>query len=339
MRRLLIVFLLLAFCPGAGLIAGRLPAWAQPPNGVDEPTYLDESVPVPTMGGLQFWADEVFFHRWRIQRNAVTGHYRLLDGNFLRHAWGSYEHCRARLEAIKNDRQLPPMRGKAVIVLHGLTDTRIAMARLCKYLESTGTYTALNVAYPSTRGSVAEHARSLRKIIENLDGIEEINFVGHSMGNIVIRHYLAGQDGGGSGRLPDPRIKRFVMLGPPNHGSAAATRFADNKLVGAVLGESSQELGPHWIWLESELVTPQCEFGIIAGGLGNEEGFNPLIPGDDDGVVTVASTRLAGASDYVRLPLLHPLLPLSSQAMKYALQFLDRGYFVSPGERRPIVEE
>ena len=34
-----------------------------------------------TGGGKQFWADVWFFHDWRIQRHALTGHYRLLDGN------------------------------------------------------------------------------------------------------------------------------------------------------------------------------------------------------------------------------------------------------------------
>ena len=53
-----------------------------------------------------------------------------------------------------------------------------------------GGYEVFNVTYPSTRDDIGEHARSLAHIIDNLDGIEEVNFVAHSMGNIVIRHYL-----------------------------------------------------------------------------------------------------------------------------------------------------
>jgi pimeloyl-ACP methyl ester carboxylesterase len=295
-------------------------------------------LPMPTMGGMQFWADELFFHRWRIQRNVLTGHYRLLDGNSLRHASGTYEHCRAKLEQIKRDRSLPPMQGKAVVVLHGLADTRLSTARLCKHLEQNGGYTVFNVAYPSTRESIGNHARTLAKIIQNLDGIEELSFVGHSMGNIVIRRYLADRTDATTGERPGPPVKRFVMLGPPNHGSSLAVRLGDERLFTTVLGKPGQELGRQWTWLESDLAVPQCEFGIIAGGLGNEQGFNPLIPGDDDGVVAVASTRLAGASDFVMLPVLHPLLPAESRVIEYTLRFLDQGHFVSADGRRPVGE-
>ena len=56
---------------------------------------------MPTLGGKQFWADELFFHQWRIQRNVLDGHCRLLDENNLRHASGTFDECRAALEQIK----------------------------------------------------------------------------------------------------------------------------------------------------------------------------------------------------------------------------------------------
>lgn len=308
------------------------PVRAQEP--AETPWQLVENVPMPTMGGMQFWADELFFHDWRIQRNAFTGHCRLLDGKNLRYASGPYEECLARLDQIKRARNLAPMRGKAVILLHGLADTRLSMTLLGKYLELNGGYTVFNVAYPSTRKPIGDHARSLAGVIDNLHGIDQINFVAHSMGNIVIRHYLAQEsDAAGRGR-PDPRINRFVMLGPPNHGSAMATRLSEGKLYGTVLGKPGQQLGREWVWLEEELAVPECEFGIIAGGLGNKQGFNPLLPGDDDGLVALESTRLEGASDFAVVPALHPALPLDATVMKYTLSFLRHGYFVSANERQ-----
>ena len=86
-----------------------------------------DAIPMPTMGGKQFWADELFFQQWRIQQNVLTGHYRLLDGKDFRHASGSYEECLAALDEIKQKRKLPPMQGKAVIVLHGLGADRTHM--------------------------------------------------------------------------------------------------------------------------------------------------------------------------------------------------------------------
>ena len=32
-----------------------------------------------TLGGRQLWGDVAVFHDWRIQKNILTGHYRLLD--------------------------------------------------------------------------------------------------------------------------------------------------------------------------------------------------------------------------------------------------------------------
>ena len=102
-----------------------------------EPSLID-GLRMPTLGGKQFWADELFFHQWRIQRNALDGRCRLLDGHNFLHASGTFAQCRAKLEQIRRQRKLPPMTGKAVIVLHGLFRTRSSMSRLCRYLQEQG---------------------------------------------------------------------------------------------------------------------------------------------------------------------------------------------------------
>ena len=84
----------------------------------------------PTLGGKQFWTDELFFHQWRIQHNARSGEFRLLDADNFQHASGGYVECRAKLEEIKRARHLAPMQGKVVIVLHGLFRTRTSMDKL-----------------------------------------------------------------------------------------------------------------------------------------------------------------------------------------------------------------
>ena len=74
---------------------------------------------------------------------------------------------------------------------------------MAKYLHDHGGYTVFNVTYPSTQRDIAANAKSLGHIIEHLDGIEEINFVAHSLGNIVVRRWLADQTDAASGRRPD----------------------------------------------------------------------------------------------------------------------------------------
>jgi pimeloyl-ACP methyl ester carboxylesterase len=349
MPRLLRLAVVLLACLAA------LPGRADPPN-----------VTWRTMGGKQFWADELFFHHWHIQRNVLTGHCRLLDGGDMRHAWGTFEQCRAKLDTIRRDRELPPMRGKVVIVLHGLFRSHDSMGPLCRYLEEQGGYTVLNVTYPTTRRGVAAHARVLDRIIENLEGVEEIHFVAHSLGNIVLRYYLsdhaaarlpdteeeaeASEDGGQNEgqaegraggadaprRLPDGRIRRFVMLAPPNQGSEVAEFLGRYGLFRLVAGASAGQLGPQWEKFAEKLGTPPCEFGILAGGRGDGEGLNPLLPGDDDGTVTVESTRLAGARDFAVLPVRHSKIVKDATAMEYTLRFLQHGHFVSKEKRQPI---
>jgi pimeloyl-ACP methyl ester carboxylesterase len=312
---------------------------AGPPEAAEDRETGIGLPPMPTLGGMQFWADELFFHRWRIQRNVLTGHYRLLDGNLLRHASGTYGECLAKLQEIKRERNLPPMQGRAVVTLHGLAHSRVSMTPLGKYIESRSDYTVFNVGYPSTRCGIEEHAQALAKIVEHLDGIREINFVAHSMGNILVRRFLADQTDESAGRRPDGRIKRIVMLGPPNHGSILADKLGENGAFKFVLGDSGQQLGREWVWTENSLVTPRCEFGIIAGGLGNRHGINPLLPGDNDGVVTVASARLAGARDMVLVPTLHSAMIIDPRVHEYVLRFLTHGHFVSESMRRPVVGE
>lgn len=41
-----------------------------------------------TMGGKVFWNDLAEENGWRVQKNSITGHCRILDNNDVRRAWG-----------------------------------------------------------------------------------------------------------------------------------------------------------------------------------------------------------------------------------------------------------
>jgi len=334
----------------AGVVWAVAAGWARaeppdrPPRAEGPLPKLDVpvpklDVPLPTLGGKQFWTDCVFFHQWRIQRSALTGQFRLLDPNNLQHAAGGYVTCRAELEQIKRSRNLPPMKGKAVIVLHGLVRSRWTMSKLCDHLEKQGGYTVLNMSYASTRHEVARHAEALDSIVRRLEGIDQINLVGHSLGNLVIRHWLYDRGHRRDGRRPEVRLGRVVMLAPPNHGSILAVALADTGVYGAITGKSGEELSRQWANLEGKLATPPCPFGIIAGGRSDDIGFNPFLEGDDDGTVSVASTRLAGAADFVLVPTIHPLIPSDSRTLEYTLRFLQKGHFISPDKRQQIPKD
>src|SRR6266566_2674020 len=72
-----------------------------------------------TLGGEQFWSDELVYGQWRVQRHALSGHYRLLDPANVRRAWGADQQCRAALDEQKRLQAIPLLDGRAVITLHG----------------------------------------------------------------------------------------------------------------------------------------------------------------------------------------------------------------------------
>ncbi len=293
---------------------------------------------VQTLGGRFTWSDEVVFHNWRIQKSAVIGHHRLIDPNDRRQTFGTFEHCLAKLEEIKITKKLPPMSRDVVLVVHGLGASRQMMDGLADYLTDEGGLSVVNIGYPSTMGEIGEHARALGSVIRHFDGVQTVSFVAHSMGNIVIRHCLNDLASLPESERPKITFKRFVMISPPNHGAALANNWADNKIVQMVAGEPLQQLAPGkgWQTLEQRLATPDFEFGILAGGRADGEGYLAAIPGDDDGLLSLKTTLLAGASDFAQVKGLHQFMPKYKQVREYTLRYLQKGYFISARAKQPL---
>lgn len=279
-----------------------------------------------TLGGEQFWADEFIRAGWRIQRHAETGHYRLLDSQDYRRAVGDYKTCLAKFEMLKQSEAIPPHKKQAVVLLHGLLRSRDTMQPLADYLAKLGNYEVVNVSYPSTRGTVTDHATSLAKVLDQLDGVEEVNFVGHSLGNLVIRCWMRDH---AEQELPF-ELGRFVMLGPPNNGAAIATTFKRSPAFCLLVGHSGKQLATGWDSLNDSLCIPSCEFGIVAGAA---EVSNPLIPGKDDLVVGVEETKLPGAADFCVLPFNHAEIRDVKGVGDITHHFLQHGCFKSEEER------
>jgi pimeloyl-ACP methyl ester carboxylesterase len=293
-----------------------------------------------SFGPEQLWTDELVYGKWRIQRSELSGQYRLLDPAENRRAWGTEQECRAAFAAIRQTEVVPAPTGRAVITLHGLGRSRDHMQGIGQYLEKHGGYTWINVSYASTRRSLDDHAATLAHVIDGLDGVEEINFVAHSLGNLVVRRYLGEAAQLNPRWNPDPRIKRMVMLGPPNNGAQLAGVIAEllnnNELARLVTGPSAWQLAREWETTQKLLGTPPFEFGVIAGGAGNVNGLNPLLEGDDDLVVRVEETRLPGACDFRVVPARHGELVYDPRVQQYTLNFLQGGCFTSADQRQPI---
>jgi pimeloyl-ACP methyl ester carboxylesterase len=279
-----------------------------------------------TLGGMQFWGDVAHFHGWRIQHNVFFKQHRLLDPKNHRHASGTLEDCQKKLADIKKEKDLPPMKGHAVILIHGIIRSSKSFNKLAKELRQDG-YTVIGFDYPSTQVEIAQSADYLHQTLESLEGVEKISFVVHSMGGLLVRCYLKDHQ--------DERIERMVMMGVPNHGANMADLLGNNLLFKMIFGPAGKQLGINGGFIDS-LPTPEFEFGILAGARGKEKGFNFLIPGDDDGTVSVESTCLAGACDFATVPALHSFMMNHADAIAYTRHFLKTGQFRKDGEKRPI---
>jgi pimeloyl-ACP methyl ester carboxylesterase len=304
------------------------------------------AVGIPTLGGAWVWSDEVVYSDWRIQKNARSGQCRLIDPRNLRYESGDFETCRAALENAKVAKNIPALPKDVVVVLHGLGGNRGLMNGLCDFLREEGKLCVVNVTYPSTMLSIEDYARSLDCVIRHLDGVENVSFVAHSMGNIVVRKYLKDMEALGPSQRPAAAFRRMVMIAPPNHGAELADTLTNSAvergLAEMFVGEPARQLAPRQGWpaLEPQLATPNFAFGIIAGGKGDDEGFLDAVPGDDDGLLGVESARLVGAADFVQVVVgIHQLMPRYEATRKATLAFLEHGYFVTAEEAQPILAE
>ncbi len=298
-----------------------------------------QCIEIPSLHGqainLGGWTDEFAYQGWRIQRNAMIGHFRLLCPKNHRHAFGTYETCLQEFELNKRTLQIGPMPKHVVVMLHGLGATPLLTRGFADYLVEKGGMHVENIGYASTVENVGAFARSLDHVIRGFEGVEQVDFVAHSIGNIVIRRYLGDLER--SGNPPPVGFGRMVMISPPNHGAELVDNVSDKaggihvfrSLGLALAGEAAMELAPRrgWIELERTLVTPPFEFGIIAGGTGDDRGYLPQLPGDDDGMLTVETMKLDGASDFVQVKGIHQLQMMNDDVRAQTLSFLKYGRF------------
>ncbi len=277
------------------------------------------NLPTPTLGGKQLWRDSHVFAGWRIQENVLTGHFRLLDPEDIRRAWGTYAQCRERLDDLKRSQGIQAPSRHLVLLVHGILRSTGTFSALEKALIGAG-LDAVAISYPSSRSTIEEHAEELARLLDRQEGTETVSFVTHSMGGLVVRHLLA-RDGAWKRRI---KVHRVVMIAPPNRGSAIARLLADVPAYRLVTGAAGQQLTPQAVARIPMLDHP---FAIIAGGKGDDGGFNPLLPGDDDGTVGVAETRLEGATDFLVVPEIHALISNHQETIRATINFLKRGRF------------
>lgn len=211
---------------------------------------------------------------------------------------------------------------ECVVLLHGLCRTPASMAMVAHHLERAG-YGVINIGYASTRkaiGAVAEE--ELAAVVSQCrrQGYSRIHFVTHSMGAMVVRTFLQGRD------LPEG--SRVVMLAPPNQGSELVD-WAHQNFPGLIrlAGPNVRQLGTqdHAELHQLQPIAP--EVGIIIGDRSWNPYLSAMLPGRDDGKVTVERAKLNEMCDFWVAPCNHTTILLNQQVRHQIVHFLQKGAF------------
>jgi pimeloyl-ACP methyl ester carboxylesterase len=201
-----------------------------------------------------------------------------------------------------------------VILVHGLWLNGLEMFWLGRRLRRCG-FEPVRFRYADTRRTLADNARRLQQWLQSIDG-EEVHFVAHSLGGILLLDLFR--------KFPGQRPGRVVLLGSPVAGSEAARRLSRLPLLGATLGRSVESglLGGAPAWDEKR------DLGVVSGTLGL--GMGRLLGGlqrPHDGTVAQLETRLPGARQSVAVRAGHFGLLVSAEAARQVCAFLRLGRF------------
>lgn len=210
---------------------------------------------------------------------------------------------------------------EGVLLLHGIARRAASLRPVERELAAEG-YATLNLDYPARRLALADIAETIApQVAAFAAGVSRLHIVTHSMGGLVARVLLA--------RHRPANLGRVVMLGPPNGGSEVADALHRLAPYRRFFGPAGGELVTLRGAAQERLFGPvDYPLGVIAG----RRSLYPLaslllLPGPNDGRVTVARTRLEGMADHVVLPAAHPTLMRNRRALSQTLHFLREGRF------------
>lgn len=204
-----------------------------------------------------------------------------------------------------------------IVLVHGLWMSGFQLKVLQHRLESGGDFQVVSYSYPTLTGGMSDHVRGLLELARK-QRVDELHFVGHSLGGLVILRALELTDD-----LPPGRA---VLLGTPSQGSRAAQGVArvvpfGKAILGAAINAECIEHTPRQY-------AGHRDVGVIAGsmrvGLGR---LFAALESDHDGTVLVEETYLPGAKDHIVLSISHTGMLFSSDVADQASCFLRRGAF------------
>ena len=209
---------------------------------------------------------------------------------------------------------------ECVILLHGLSRTHRSMAAIERMLVNNG-YDVFNIGYPSRTYAIAPLAEEIYRRIMALDTTryDRVHGVTHSMGGIILRKMLKHHTLENLGRV--------VMLSPPNQGSEVVDRLKQWPLFRLINGPAGGELGTGNKDIPGRLGRVDFNLGVIAGRKTVNWILSTMIPGENDGKVSVQRARVPGMRDFLVVDATHPFIMRNPRVLNEILYYLRNGRF------------
>ena len=214
---------------------------------------------------------------------------------------------------------------ECVVLLHGVAMSGWVMRPLARELGRAG-YRVVNLSYPSRTmpaGQIANQWLPDALRARDVARAPRLHFVVHSLGSLVTRLHLQ--------KHRPANLGRVVMIGPPNHGSAAADHASHSGFMRWLMGVNLAPLGTGPGSIAARLGPADFEVGIIAGTGRLNPLFNGVLAGHrHDGVVTLESARLEGMGDFMVTPYSHTVMLWRRDVIGQVLAYLRDGTFARP---------
>lgn len=210
-------------------------------------------------------------------------------------------------------------KASCVILLHGLARSTSSMGNLENALLKEGFF-PINDAYPSRDHPIEILAElAIQPALKKCPKAYDVNFVTHSLGGILVRQYLS--------KHTVQNLNKVVMLGPPNGGSEAVDKLANIPGFQFINGDAGMQLGTGELSIPNTLGRANFDVGIIAGTRSINLILSRLIPGTDDGKVSVENSKLDGMSDHIEMSVAHPFLMKNERVIAQVINYLLSGRF------------
>jgi hypothetical protein len=265
---------------------------------------------IQNLGGPYVWTDILLHGDHRVQKNVKNNTHRLLDGEDIVICRGNLERCKTALFSHKFRFKSPHM----LLLIHGLGRHAGIMKKMSAALRKEE-FSAHSLNYATLFEDIASHADHFEYLIRNLQDIKRISFVTHSLGGLVARELLSRKS-----LWQGINPEKIVMMGTPNKGAQIAEFLNRLEAFEIIMGPSSQNVLPNK--KIKKLPEPKIPTLIIAGGRGRKIGYNPLLLGDNDGIVTVDETRIDGPHKFIRVPVIHTTIMDHKKSIAETIKFL-----------------